>query len=556
MILTLQVYITRELLKTFALTAIGLTLTFSLCGGVMNMIQVEVLTAVEVMRILTFVLPIATTLTLPVAALFACAVVYGRFAADNEFDACKASGINIQRLLLPAAGLSLLTAGFTFTFANFVIPSFIAGLQAMVRKDIQKIVASALTTQRHLKYGDYVLYARYCRPIGDGAELKALHVEQAAFLMFDHDELTHCGTAEEVYVEFRGEAERDRPTVEAAMHNVLALDVRHRRLDELPRQRFNPVAIPSRIDFDLQWLTLRELMHFRTRPVELPQITGQLERLRQLTRDMVFYQHAYRQVTGPEKVLRLGEGERRYEIRAARAEQDPDNLRVQLQGVVIRQWWDGRRRDFRADRCTLRVKRGFAEVPDSVHMTLTGQVRWTDAADPSRVNEPKEFALESPPVPAAVLARADAISTAELLGLPCREDGRLDPSPALAGGLKIPSLELGRMLDDARRGLLAEVVKQTLKIRSIIHSRLAFSASAMVTLVLAAGLAIVFRGGQLLTAFIISFFPGLMVVVMNIMGRQLSENAATHFVGLGVIWAGIGLLAAADVVVLTRLLRR
>ena len=73
MLKTLQWYIARELFKTFALTAFGLTLVFSLCGGVLNMIQAEVLTAVQVMRILTFVLPVATTLTLPVAALYASA---------------------------------------------------------------------------------------------------------------------------------------------------------------------------------------------------------------------------------------------------------------------------------------------------------------------------------------------------------------------------------------------------------------------------------------------------------------------------------------------------
>ena len=102
----LQRYIARELLKTFGLATIALTLTFSLCGGVMNMIQAELLTAVQIARMMAFVLPIATTLTLPVAALYACANVYGRLVADNEFDACKASGINIHRLLAPAMALS------------------------------------------------------------------------------------------------------------------------------------------------------------------------------------------------------------------------------------------------------------------------------------------------------------------------------------------------------------------------------------------------------------------------------------------------------------------
>src|SRR5690349_12544578 len=107
MLKTLQFYVSRELIKTFLLAAVGLTLVFSLCGGVLNMIQAEVLTVIQVAQIFGFIVPLSLTLTLPVAALFACAMVYGRLAADNEFDACRASGVNIFRLLIPAMGLSV-----------------------------------------------------------------------------------------------------------------------------------------------------------------------------------------------------------------------------------------------------------------------------------------------------------------------------------------------------------------------------------------------------------------------------------------------------------------
>ena len=163
MIGTLQRYVTRELLKTFVLTAVGLTLTFSLSGGVLNMVQTEVLTTVQMVRMLGFILPVATTLTLPISALFACAIVYGRLAADNEFDACKSSGINIHRLLVPAMGLSLVVAAFTFTFTNYFIPKFIEQLEVLVRQDMQRILIQALGTQGYVKYRRvnelYVLYA-------------------------------------------------------------------------------------------------------------------------------------------------------------------------------------------------------------------------------------------------------------------------------------------------------------------------------------------------------------------------------------------------------------
>ena len=53
--------------------------------------------AVEIIQVLSFVVPGAFTLSLPVAGLFSAAITYGRFAADNELNACRASGINVHR---------------------------------------------------------------------------------------------------------------------------------------------------------------------------------------------------------------------------------------------------------------------------------------------------------------------------------------------------------------------------------------------------------------------------------------------------------------------------
>ena len=66
MIKTLQWYIFREMSKTFVLSTIGLTLVFALGGGVFNMIRIEGVSATQLARLLLFVLPVATTLTLPV----------------------------------------------------------------------------------------------------------------------------------------------------------------------------------------------------------------------------------------------------------------------------------------------------------------------------------------------------------------------------------------------------------------------------------------------------------------------------------------------------------
>ena len=100
-------YILRELLKTFALTLLTLTAVFTMGGGMYNIVKFEGVTAADLLFALPLLIPVVVTITMPVAALFAATMAYGRFAADNEFLACRAAGINIHRLFLSALLLSV-----------------------------------------------------------------------------------------------------------------------------------------------------------------------------------------------------------------------------------------------------------------------------------------------------------------------------------------------------------------------------------------------------------------------------------------------------------------
>src|SRR5262245_40334410 len=115
---TLHGYILRELLKNFALSMIALTALFTLAGGIFNTVAYEGVTSSDLLSFLPLLFPIVVTLTMPVAALFACTMVYGRLAADNELTACRAAGINVHRLLLPAGLLAIFVSLFTVSFTN------------------------------------------------------------------------------------------------------------------------------------------------------------------------------------------------------------------------------------------------------------------------------------------------------------------------------------------------------------------------------------------------------------------------------------------------------
>ncbi len=544
----LQRYVARELTKTFLLTAIGLTIVFSLGGGVFNMIRVEVLTAIQLWSILARVVPIATTLTLPVAALFSAAIVYGRFSVDNEFNACRASGINIHRLLAPAVVLGLFTAVFTFAFSNYVIPRFVEGLEEIVRSDPQKAVMQMLHTRGYIKVpGDkYIIHAdkfsEYAVPPRSAPAEKEdpnryIELRGATFLEMEVGELVRYGTTPKVVIQFTPATPQSDPTVMARMEDVRLFDQQRKQFYQLGEQRLGPVPIPWKFRRKNKFMNLSELLYYREHPWELPEIMEGLPKIRGMANEFFFYQSLATGLTGPNRTYRLGTAEKGYEITAAAVPVDPNSGHPRLEKPVIRQAWDGVHRTFRAGSGDVVVERGFGSDVPLVYIKLGNNVSFTDEKDPKKVIERVRVDLDSVPIPPEIVDRTAAIPDADLL------DYR-------------KPLGLSPRIDDARRSIAKGQEWLVRRVTCEIHSRSAFSASVLVLLVLGAGLGIIFRGGQMLTAFAISFVPGLFTTVMNIMGRQLSEKENTALVGLVVIWAGIGLVALADAVVLGRYLRR
>lgn len=549
MIWTLQGYISRELLKTFLLSAIGLTLVFSLCGGVMNMIQGEVLTAIQIFQVLLFVVPISVTLTLPVSALFACALVYGRMASDNEFDACKASGVNIRRLLAPAFALSVFVCGFTFTMSNYVLPTFAAKIEQLVRKDIQKIVLQALATRGYIKFQGYVLSADVNAASMDTTGGGLLTIRGARMLQLEGNELSRAGTVDLVQVRFTEDQETGEPIVQAELYNLHGIDVKRNHVYFSERQPFDPVAIPNQLKEKPEWWNLNELFEYIAHPQRIPTAEKEDTATRNMIREAMFFRYAIEQLTGDEGVLRLGDDRLSYEIRAesvlpAKVDPSLSELKPRLLNVQVVQRMPDHTRTYTAVRGDIRVSSGYGQRPDQVYLILQENVEFVDSTDPStRVNKRKDE-LDSVVMPGFIAEAVAGFSREEVLGL------------HVANPDNVESLGLGTRLDDRRIKTARTFQEFQDRILGLIHSRLAFSISVLPLLVLAAALGIVFRGGQVMTSFVIAFIPALVVVMLNSLGRQYTKAPDTVILGVAVIWSGLVILALADALVLGRYLRR
>jgi lipopolysaccharide export LptBFGC system permease protein LptF len=565
---TLQFYVTRELLKTFALAVVGLTLVLSLCGAMSTLLRVDVPTAGTVLRILWLIQPMVLAITLPVSALFACAIVYGRLAADNEFDACRASGVNIHRLLAPAFALALLTALFAFVSSNYVIPKAAAGIANRIQLDISKFAYQALKSKGHFKREDkkkselQVLYAGKV-DLANREGQDVLLLRDAAFLELERDELVRCGTVGQGLAEFKTADESLLPLVEVSLEDVRAVDIAQGggRLIQNKRQSFGSRELPSTLFYDPKWLPLGDLLNYKRNPTRLPPIRPQLLVLRRSVRDQTFYRRVCDRFKTPGKPLVLADGQRRYEINAESAGLIEEDLSPELKKVKVTYTWadekgQQRKRLYEAGAGILKIQHKYSGTRDVLLITLRNGVRFKDSLDPNKWVPHESIDLEAVAAPAESLTGDEVYSDEQLLGLDVLAGSRIRNRQDLIN--KLTPLGLGPQIEKNRMKAVADTIRLQHEIVGTLHSRLSLCASALVTIVLAAALGIIFRNGQFLTAFAISFLPALLIVAMNMLGRKQSESPDPylHLAGVGVIWAGIVLLALVDLVVLKRYLKR
>ncbi len=551
MLWTLQKYIFREMGKTFLLTALGLIAVIGLGGGVMNMIELEGVTVGQMLKIIALILPVAATLTLPIAALYAATVTYGRLSADNEFVACRSGGINIHLLFLPTVVISLLSAGCSFYFINFMIPNMIRDIEHFVGDDLPRIIKQQFATADRfsLRGGEVIIYADKAEviepdpvnPPGAEASRSGLRIDGVAFVEMDNAEWIKFGTAESAEILFGNR--NGRPTLSADMYEVSLYDMHQRGFLDMANPSLGEYAIPQTIPLKVKWLTLDGLLQFGRQPSLFPKIQDRIRMLRGAIARAKFYSQARQAFIDSWATLdtfgriRVGDAQRTYTIEATGigAEAQP---RFVGDVRIVEETADGFSRTLTADEAMLEVDAAPRTDRIQVSLQALGNVVIHDprAGGPIRRERERLATFAMPP---DILRAARAID----------DDVLLDPGAR--------ALDRDRDVEELRAAVIADVRELSHDITGEIHSRLAFSTSVFVLVILGAALGIVFRGAQVLVAFGISFVPSLFVICTIIMGKQLIDNPGTAaLTGVLVVWAGIAAVAVVDLFVMTKVLRR
>jgi len=530
MVFTLQRYIFWELFKVFALATIGLTLILSL-GGILQPVQEYGVGPRQVVHILVYFMPITLTFVLPMAALFASALTYGRFAGDNELDACRASGVSLLTLVYPGLVLAILVAIANLLLSFHVMPYFVHLAEKSLKADAKQILFRNIQRRGFYKLppdGRFLMYADYADVKNDTlfgivvvendrGVVKKIRTADAARIHFDpHDrfnevQLDVFGARQMRAMDtFWGVIEKASVTYEFG--SLLGDDIKFKKVHEMKQIRanlllFEPIAKVARDAY--AQLATELLAEDISAKLTAPE--ANVYELRGLAQSVKF---------------------------SAKSCGLPEAKTVELVGPVRVEEYDslsGRRlRTMTCNKAVLHVDDdttgpGLILNLSKPRVEATGQLMVSHIVGD----------LSMPGPLAQRLHGAGLLETVMPEGM----------SSILAG---VPS----SMLAAFQGKLVKEIRRTAVDIKAEMNSRLVFGIGCIPMIMIGIGLGIVNRGGHLLSAFGASCVPSAVLIVAIISGKHVTENMTSQGVsGIMVMWVGLAFLTVLAALLYAKLSR-
>jgi lipopolysaccharide export system permease protein len=529
MVFTLQRYIFRELFKIFILATIALTLILSL-GLILRPVQEFGAGTRQVLHILLYFMPVTLTFVLPMAALFAAALAYGRFASDNELDACRASGIGIFTLVYPGLTLAILVAIANLLLSFHVMPYFVRLAERSLKADAKQILFRNI--QRHGYYSlppdeRFLIYADYADLKSDtlygivviesvAKGLPQIVTCESARISFDlHDRINELkltyrnarliGGAEDIWIE------SEAASVRQEFGSLLGDDIKFKKIDEMKQIRADPML------FDPVAKAARKV-YMQLAAESLAQDI----RMKLATSPAAFYQ-----LEGRSQTVRFSAAGCDLEAEPAISLRSP----VTVQEYAKQGGKPPRK--FHGEKAVLYLEDSTPDL--QVYLQLsnatvvdTGQSVLHYAADGLALPESVRQVLQRPE--AGIPNLESRISNLGFV-----------PSAQLVG--------LQKAMDREVRETLADIMGE-------VNSRLVFGIGCIPMILIGIGLGIIQRGGHLLSAFGASCVPGAVLIVAIISGKQVAGNIRWEPTpGILIMWAGLAFLLLLTAIIYGRLLR-
>jgi lipopolysaccharide export LptBFGC system permease protein LptF len=536
MIYTLQRYIFRELFRIFVMATVGLTLILSL-GMVLKPAQEYGVGPRQVLHLLVYFMPVTLTFVLPMAALFASTLTYGRFAGDNELNACRASGIGLWTYVYPGLALSLLVATANLLLSFHVMPYFVHLAEQSLNADVKQVLFRNL--QRRGFYetpsfgngkGRFRIYADDVDP--DRNTLYGAIVVQAS-----REGIGQMWTAEQATVTFE---ERDNLNeVTLSIYKGHTFPFGEGMAVRMIGQGLVRSTFSSLLGDEIKFKKIDEMKQIRENPMLFEPIAASVRSI---------YGEVVKELVASDISRVLGSGgPKSYELRgpahSVRISASSCELKKKEQAITLIAPVLVEEYDLQSGRLVKRL-RSKSEV-----FLYVG----------SEVPNPR-LVLELPEATSEMDQTVATRHTVDDLDLPEAVARKLSQRSLLQITQNLKQV-LGQAppsssLDKGQKDLLRDINDMFADIRGEMNSRLVFGIGCIPMILIGIGLGIINRGGHLLSAFGASCAPAAVLIIGVVSGRQVIGNAgAREISGVAIMWGGLTLLVFVTVFIYRKLMR-
>lgn len=527
MVFTLHRYIFREAFRVFVLSAVALTLMMSL-GSILRPVQEYGVGPKQVLHLMGYFLPITLTFVLPMAALFATALVYGRLASDNELDACRASGISLLTLIYPGLALAIMVAIANLILSFHVMPVFVKRAEASLKADAKQIIFRNIQRKGYYEApdGQYLIYA-------DQANLQNGTLSGVVIISVDDGAIGKIITAESAGVVFNPHKRFNE--VQITAYNSYQMDFEN--VWSLGLSSFTK-EFGSLMGDDIKFKKIEEMKIIRVDPMYFYPIEKLARQIyAQFTVELLAQDIAAKMADNTDGFYDLlGEPNSvKFTAGSCNAREDK---KVELSGEIVVVEYDT---DTKQPLRTLRCTKALLHIEgDELAPTLTMELY---NATWQRMDGSEGLAGRQ--IIRGLIPEIDKFKTADVLET-------IKPASIASALREGPSPKLMAL----QNGLQRKIQKTLISIKAEIHSRLVFGIGCVPLIMIGIGLGIIKKGGHLLSAFGASSVPAAVLIVCIMMGKNIAKNPnAQAGSGIVLMWAGLVFLSLLAVGIYRKLLK-
>ena len=559
---TLFRYIFKDLFRIFMMASGAMAGIMSF-GGLLRPLTREGLDAGQVARMLAYFGPAMTTYSFPVAALFATAVVYGRLAADNELTACKAGGMSLLSFTVsgPALVLGLIVAIASLLFLCFIVPAYTLKVEQVIYSNLARMIESRIERLHRIDMGQSTIFAQEAHVIPPGPDtprgqqqVELIGPEIISEERDPHDRTMHIPkefyTATRAFVYIDPLPGGQEVSVMIRLTGGFKFPRRFQDATNAGVEEtwYGPIELPSPIKEDVKFMNVFRLKDMYDDLSKSRRIQAVLGDFVKNGERQYFVGDMIRDLRGPshQAVFRF-DNDNSYTL----GTEDPNVVAADVNGDVI---------------CPYppikppTVPAGMS--PDAVPVHRPVVFRQRKKGQGTLIVHAASVSVRVRPKVDAGMADVtvdlrDCLQTMESNGVsaePVRREKFTQQFsvPLSEAARELPKRDIAYFQTPAAKTFgdqsFLEHEKMTVINQIIAESngRASFAISCLILVMAGCALGMMFRSGNFLTAFAVSFIPAMMSITLIIAGQRTAGNVPSHFnghnntlqLGLGLIWAG------------------